>query len=296
MYWERVKGAFRETPWTMAISFGALAVWLLSFFSVKAPMEVLGGNLDVPHAWRWVTYPLANPVPPSGFLWLALGLWCFTLFAGPLERGWGSLRFGRVFLVLTLCAAVAEWLAYGAATKSFPPTVAGVYGLRVPAGAIFMIWAALNRDMTILFMFVVPIQARYLAIASVVLMFFDDRGPIFGLAASAVLVCAWFWATGRGRAVAAKSSRRSLSQWWADRKKAKRKGRFQLLEGGAPMASPPRVGSLQSLTRTPPKPDEPSEVELNRILDKIRFEGMGSLTEAERATLDGQSKRLRGDT
>jgi membrane associated rhomboid family serine protease len=295
MVWERFKGAFNDTPWTMTVAVGSLLVWVLAFFSFTGPMQILGGELDVAHAWRWLTYPLANPVPPGGFLWLVLGLWVFTLFAGPLERGWGSLRFGRIFLIITLVSALADWLAMAVYTRSLPPAGVMASGLQVPASAVFMIWAAYNREATILFMFVVPMQAGLLAALSVALTFFS-RGQVLGPPAAMVMACAWLWAVrARRTSAAAGRPQKGLSQWWAERQKARRKGKFQLLEGGSPLASPPRVANLQSLPRPPVKADEGAEKELNRILDKIRFEGMSSLTEAERATLDSQSRRLRGD-
>lgn len=298
---DRLRNAFRDAPWCSAIATTALVVWLLAFFGVETPMQLLGGALDVPHAWRWITYPLANVMPPSAFLWFAVGLVFFVIFLSELEVRWGSLRFLRIFLVFTLVAAAAEWCAFAVAMKGAPLGSAltpQMWGMKVPAAALFMVWCAFNQGATIMFMFVLPIQARYLAILDVVLMFFDDRGPIFGLADATVLCLAWYWATRfELRSVGQPPAPgRSLGQWWSDRKKAKRKGRFQVLEGGTPSAVPSRVGSLKSMSKTPaPKDPEPAEKELNRILDKIRFEGMSSLTEAERATLDSQSRRLRGD-
>jgi MFS family permease len=296
MFWERIKGAFRETPWTMTLIAGNLVVWLLDFFGVSAPMALLGGELDVPHAWRWITYPFASPALA---LWLFLGLFCFFLFASSLERRWGSLRFGRIFLVLTILCSLALWVATALTGRTAQPTVQA-WGIAIPSTALFMIWASLHREMTILFMFVIPVMAKYLALATVVLAFLSPMGPLYGLPFALLFAGCWKWAgsygSGSGRAQApSPRRRRSLSQWWSERKRAKRKGRFQILEGGSPLASQPRSANLHSLSKMPPKPEEPSEKELDRILDKIRFEGMNSLTDAERATLDGQSRRLRGD-
>lgn len=301
---DRLKSALRDAPWCSGIAVISAVVSLLTFFGVNAPMEMLGGQLDVPHAWRWITYPLANPVAPGSFLWLLLGLVFFVLFVSDLERRWGGLKFLRYFLIFTLAGAGAEWLAYtasahfGWALGGVPPQV---WGMRIPVAAMFMVWFALNKEATILFMFVLPIQAKYLAIIDVAFVFFDNRGLVFGFASALVLCLVWLWATRResgsvGRPQA--RSGQSLSQWWSQRQRAKRKGRFQVLEGGSVLPTAPRVGNLQSLAKAPPPPkeEEPAGKELDRILDKIRFEGMSSLTEAEHATLDKQSRRLRGDS
>ncbi len=280
----------------MALSLLSVLIWVLSFFGVQAPMMMLGGELDVGHAWRWLTYPLANPVAPRDFLWLALGAWCFTLFASPLERMWGSLRFCRVFVVLTLFSALMEWFAYGAATQSLPPTVAPVWSMRVPAAGIFTIWAALHRDFTVLAMFVIPIQARYLALIGGVLMFFDNRGPLFGFAAVIVMGASWLWASRYGSLSTGARPKGSTGpvSWLKERQRTQRKSRFQVLEGGT--ATPLLKGGPRTIESVKPsKLDTASEKELDRILDKIRFEGMNSLTEAEKQTLDSQSRRLRDD-
>jgi hypothetical protein len=299
---DRLKSAPREAPWCTGFALAAGLIWLLTFFGVTAPMELLGGVLDVPHAWRWVTYPLANPVPPSSFIWMLLGLVFFVLFISDLERRWGSPKFLRIFVILTLLGGMTEWLAFKLAASS-----AGLTGLepqlwsmRLPVAALFMVWFALHQEATILLMLVLPIKAKYLAILDVVVMFFDNRGPIFGIAGASLLCLVWLWATRyESRAVQAPpgGSRRSLSRWWSDRQRARRKGKFQVLDGGSVLPSTPRVGNLQSLAKAgpPPKEEEPQGKELDRILDKIRFEGMNSLTEAEKAALDNQSRRLRGD-
>lgn len=293
---DRLKSAFRETPWTVAIACLSVAIWVISFFGLTAPLELLGGQPDLAHAWRWLTYPLANPVAPRDFIWLALGAWVFTLFAGPLERMWGSLRFGRIFVLLTLAGALLEWLAYAAASGVFPPAAAQLWSLRLPAAAIFTIWAALHQEFTVLAMFVIPIKARYLALIGGALMLFDGRGAIFGLASVFLMGASWLWALRYGSAFGgtAGSGFSNPATWLKKRQREQRKSRFQVLEGGT-VASSPLRSVPPSLEPVKPvsKLDSGAEKELDRILDKIRFEGMNSLSQEERRTLDNQSRRLR---
>lgn len=293
---QRLRLAFADTPWTMSVIVIVLVVWLLDFFGLSAPMGLLAGQLDVSHAWRWLTYPLATP---GVALWVFLGLFCFWMFSGSLERGWGTLRFGRVFVIVTLLSAVTVWAGVGLMMRSVPAAIA-MAGLAYPAAALFMMWCSLNRESEILLMFVIPVKAKYIGLATIVLTFLNPAGPLAGLPFALFFAACWKWAetsSGFRPAVSGTASGGGLGQWWKSRKKAQRKGRFQVLEGGgAPSAVPTRVGSLKSMSKTPaPKDPEPVGKELDRILDKIRFEGMSALTEAERATLDSQSRRLRGD-
>lgn len=287
----RVRSAFAATPWTVSLVVGNLLVWLLAFFSVPQLRDTLGGTLDVAHAWRWLTYPLATGLDP---LWFFVSLYCFWLFSASLESRWGKLKYGRVFLVVTISCAVTHWIASAIVQQAFLPT-ASMAGLFDPATAIFVLWAAIHREQTVLAMFVIPVQARYLALGIVVITFFS-YGPLFGLFKVLVPIGCWIWATRSPMGMGASAPRKSVGRWWKERKRAKKKSRFQVLEGGSPMASPPRVGSLHALSKTPPKVEEEAEKELDRILDKIRFEGMSSLTETEKSTLDSQSRRLREES
>lgn len=294
---DRLKSFFREVPMTAFLIYGNTLIWLLYFFGLTEPMLTLGGSLDLAHAWRWLTYPLASL---TSILGLVIGMFVFYLFSGSLERRWGTHRFARIFVVLTLLCVGAQWLTLVILSKVWNPPVE-MSGLGRPGQALFLIWCSLHREESILAYMIIPIKAKYLAAVTILFTFFDIQlGPVASLPMTGLLVACWFWAERYGGASTfaprPASSGRSLGQWWSDRQKAKRKGRFQVLEGGTPAAVPTRVGSLKSLSKTPaPKDPEPAEKELNRILDKIRFEGMSSLTESERATLDSQSRRLRGD-
>src|SRR5829696_1436026 len=59
-------------------------------------------------------------------------------------------------------------------------------------------------------------------------------------------------------------------------------------------AQQPRPMSRALVAPVPP-PREERVAELDRVLDKISLEGLGSLTPAERAVLDEMAKRLRGE-
>jgi membrane associated rhomboid family serine protease len=285
-----LKRAFRETPWSAGIIAANLVTWLLMFFGQGQVGTALAGELGVSTAWRWLTYPLFSPQP---FLWFAIGLVIFYLFGGSLERRWGSEKFGRVFVVVTLLTACAYWCGYAVMQETLNPT-ATVAGLRLPDLTLFVIWAALNDEAPVLAYFVIPIRARYMAIGVLVLSFFDN-GPILGLAAISVPIASWFWARRpeSGRSGSVKKPGKSISQRFEERKRAKRKARFKLVEGNSNPLPETKVPDLKTLNRDVPEPKKSvNEAELDRILDKIRFEGMASLTPEEKDTLDSQSRKL----
>lgn len=275
----------------MGIITANVVTWLLSFFHISEPAQILAGQLEVASAWRWITYPL---VGSGDVFFFALFMFVFWWIGSSLERSWGSLKFGRVFWVVTLGFAFSTWLGTAILTQNLQPlvTLAGLHG---PELTLFVMWAAMNPMASVLLFFVIPVQARWLALA-MVLFSFVAAGPKFGLFAILVPVLGWFWVRRSSGAAPGPSSRRSLSQWWRDRKRAKQKTKFKPIEGGRGLG----VSALEPGTR--PKlrstvvgqiEESSSEVELNRILDKINAEGMDSLTDEERETLDSRSRRLR---
>ncbi len=295
MFWERCKYAFRETPFTMGVISTVLVVWLLDFFGLSQPMQMLGGTLDLQHAWRVVTYPLATPTVA---LWLLLGLYCFSLFAGAVERTLGSWGMARFFLLMTLVFAGVQWLTIAVAMRGLPQAIE-LWSRGGPALAVFFVWASLNREKTILLMFVIPVVAKYVALGLLVLNFLSEAGPVHGLLTALICAGCWKWAEGLNpyrRPGSSTGQPNRITRWWKERQRARRMNRLQLLEGGAAGAGSAAPSNLPNLkSASPVKDDAAGETELDRILDKIRFEGMSSLTEQERATLDGQSRKLRGD-
>lgn len=299
MAWEeRIKTAYIDAPWCSGMALASILVWLSSFLGWQAPMQGLGGKLDLEHVWRWLTYPLANPIPASGFIWFMLGVFFFVLFISELEIRWGSSRFVRLTAGLTLLTAGAKWAGFNMAAQASGGLVSiEMWGLAIPAAALFMMWCALNPEATVMFMLVFPIKAKYLALIDLAWVFFDDD-RVTGLSSSLILLGAWFWARRYGQATAKASKEKPLARlhaWWLARNKLRRKGKFQLLEGGAGERSLSRIGELKLATKPEKiqKTPDPFSLELDRILDKIRFEGMSALTKEERATLDQQSQRLR---
>jgi len=285
-----IQGAFREIPWTAGLITINIVTWLLNFFGMPEVPTALAGELGVNTAWRWLTYPLFSP---GQVLFFLIGLFVFYLFGGQLERRWGSEKFGRVFVVITLLTACAYWVGFAAIQQTLNPQ-AQVAGLWLPDISLFMIWAALNDEATVLAFFVIPIRARYMAIGIMVLTFFG-HGPIFGLAAVAVPIASWFWARrpGSGSYSAPKKPRKTISERFEERKRAKRKARFKLVEGKSNPLPETKVPDLKSLNREAEiKQKSIDEAELDRILDKIRFEGMAALTPDEKETLDSQSRKL----
>ncbi len=287
----------RERPWTFALLSSNLAFWLLGFFGYSTLGAIFAGELGIAAPWRWVTYAWVTPYSTHPLL-LIISLYVTGWIAGSLERTWGSRKFVAIFLVLSVLAATFHWVG-SVATLGGLDTSVDVAGLHLPLISLFVIWAGLNPEATVLFMFVLPVKARYLALAGVVLTYFSV-GPILGLFDVALPVAGWFWASkvdrGRPGPRAAGSPRQRVADWWQKRVREKKKSRFQVHEGKGQSGGRKDTGLtvVGSRREEVSKLTNEAEIELDRILDKIRLEGMASLTKEEKDRLDYHSRKLRG--
>lgn len=291
---DRIKNWFaqqgREAPWTWTFICVNAVTWMLVFFGMTQPGEFLYGPLGLETAWRWLLYPLFAPFP---ILNLILSLAVFSMFSGVLERSWGSVKYLRVFVTVTLATATLFYLGSGVVQQTASPSVTMPRGIMHVELTLLVIWAALHSESTILAFFVIPVKAWWIAL--LVLIFeFVQNGPILGFFAIAVPVAGWFWAkrdTSFGR-----RPKKSLSERFNEQKREIRKKQFKVLpgkgievEGTSPTAAP----DLRAVRRAQEAQKRTAEqAELDRILDKIRFDGMESLTSEERQTLDSHSKKL----
>jgi hypothetical protein len=160
--------------------------------------------------WTILTYPL---IGAGGILWVLVGGYMMWLFGGSLERAWGRVDYLRFLVLVTAATALGLWL--GAALLAQSATLAG---LALPLAAATVAWAAINPSERLLLYFVLPIEARWLAVGTTVLVFFSFRFPL-GLFALAGCASAW-WYVRRGRFMFTGGSRRRPARQAPERERA----------------------------------------------------------------------------
>ena len=185
----------RETPGVMALILFNVAFFLFDF--IGQAMH-LGLSLSDVYAWpiapTWVltlhlwqplTYPFVHM--SGGFLALLADCLALYFFAGSLERAWGTTRFIiYFFLSAVLVGAVLTPIS---AVTNQEPVLSGLG----PGMWLTMIvaFATLNPGATILLMFIIPLQARWLAWITIAVDIFAFYpyfgGPIAALLAVGVL-------------------------------------------------------------------------------------------------------------
>jgi len=218
-------------------------------------------------AWRFVGYGLLH-VNLTHLVFNMVGLW---VFGAIVEQAFGRLRFFALFTLSVVIGALLYFLlnvgglaVLGATDKVFVvpgllfnnpylPLIgasAGVYGVILAAA-----WLRPDEDIYLFFVFPVPLRYFALAIIAIAVITLLQHGQNAGGEAAHL-----------GGAIAG---------WWIAQ-------RPHLLDDFFPFFH--RFDGRRAPRPAKSKPAV-SEAEVDRILDKVREQGLGSLTERERDTL-----------
>lgn len=126
--------------------------WLAGLMMFSAP-HIFAGQV-----WRLVTFAV---VPSSSNpFYLVLGCYVYYWTGQMLEREWGTAKF-NLFYLCGVVLSILLGLAVG---------YANIYYINL---SIFLVIATLYGEMQVLFMMVVPIKMKWLAILDVVLILVD---------------------------------------------------------------------------------------------------------------------------
>lgn len=176
-------------PITWAV-IGANAVTFLMVFAGAAGVWeglVFDSAALVLRPWTALSYPL---VATTGIVNLLLSAYMFWLFSGSLERSWG----GRDYVVFLVLVTVTPAIALSVGTFLLGPSMR-LAGLWLLVAATTVAWATINPYERLLLYFVVPLQARWLGLLAIVVLFFAFPFP-FGVFALAGCGVAWWYAQG----------------------------------------------------------------------------------------------------
>lgn len=266
---------FTLTPWVKRLLIANVVVFLLTmvnqdfFFRWFAfvPSRVLT------QPWGAVTYMFLH----GGFMHLFLNMLVLFFFGPPLEARWGSWDFIKFYFVcglggvgLSFLLAPGSWIV-GAS--------AAIYGLML---AFAMIWP----EVPIYIWGIFPVKAKWLVgflfVVTLVSAFGGAGGNVAHFAHLGGILTGFLYLK---------------SEWRPGVGRKSRAGGIRVRR----MAIVPRDGSHQEARAARPSPQDLSAKEesmldeVDRILDKISAEGMTSLTDEERNTLDHVSRRHRSN-
>ena len=116
------------------------------------------------HIWRIITF-IFYP-PSTSFLWMIVALFVYYSLGMTLERVWGTFKYNFFYftgVILLVQAAILIYLVTGYSVQLYPTYM---------TFSIFLAYALTFPETTFLLYFIIPIKAKWLAIAEVVLYLF----------------------------------------------------------------------------------------------------------------------------
>jgi len=190
--------------------------------------------------WQLVTYPFVDTGGPS--LWFVLTLVMLFLWGRDVFWGLGRRHFWRMLLFAGIGAGIVATLVDMATTLSgwVPPSrFVMMHGWTILA-VLLAAWARAHRGATILFMFILPIEAGYYVILELLLAFLGFLGTrdVAGFVGICTAIgLGWLYVDRSGRIGLGKKDLREyrlrLERWWIQKKlnRAKKKRGFRVIPG-----------------------------------------------------------------
>lgn len=241
---------------------GGLTEWLsLSLWDPQNPSQ-----LQLIQLWRVVTYGFCH----ANFQHILFNMYVFWMFGRIIEPIYGS----REFLCFYLGGIVISGLCH-VGMQAVQPGMGGVVGASGGVMAVVFLTAAVYPRMTVLLMFVLPVQLRFIAIGYAAIDLLGALNP----GASKVAHVAHLGGAAFGYAYKHFNWRFS--------------GLLDSLSGRFKRKVPRSRAKVKLYRPTDPPPPQNLEREVDEILEKISKEGEASLTEKEREILAEASRQYR---
>jgi len=181
---------FRQAPATATILGLAVLTFLLGFLQIPAVAELaFSANRATSAPWTLLTYPFAQSLGGSGFLFVVLGLLWLWQFGSWVEQHLGTSRFVLTWLGFTLAGSA---LVYVGGMAGLGRGV--LAGTILPASCLTMIWCARNSGAQVMFFGLVPLKTQILALitAGFVLFGLGTPYPALGFLLLIPLAVAYF--------------------------------------------------------------------------------------------------------
>lgn len=125
--------------------------------------------------WSVLTYPILGE---CGILCLIFSVYWLWIVGSSLERSWGTRGFALFFFGISAVSALGLYV--GATILGERVNLANI---ALPLAAVTIAWAMLNPEQQILFMFVIPLKLKHLALldAALVFLWFGQQNILLGV-------------------------------------------------------------------------------------------------------------------
>ncbi len=150
---ERRLAPFAIPNLTLYLVIGQTFVYLTSMLGLLDVRYLLFVPALVVHGEWWRIFSFVFVPPPAHWLFIAFALYLLYLFGSALEQAWGALRYNLFLFTGYLLTVAFAFVTPGAlATNIFI------------GGAIFLAFAWMNPDFTMLVFFILPVKIKWMAL------------------------------------------------------------------------------------------------------------------------------------
>lgn len=171
------------------VAMGFFACWLTIGDGVL--VRLLSLVAQAPQPWQFLTYFIAFIPSSSAFIGTIFSALWLYMIGQTVEPSVGTRKYALIVLGLILLGSVMYWL--GCQIAGYPGFLAGPY---LPVAYLSVIWAALNPNSPVRFMFFIPLTAKILAliVGGMVLFGYGSQSPLVGVITALPMVGLWFGA------------------------------------------------------------------------------------------------------
>lgn len=226
---------------------------------------------------RWVWQPVTYMFVHAGFFHLFFNMFMLWMFGMAIEARWGTSEFLKFYFICGLSVALVKVLVWPHSTTPLVGASGALFGLLVA-------FAMLYPDAVVYLYFFIPVKAAHMALLcgamEFLLMLGQGNGGVDHFAHLTGLVVGYVY----------------LRWWWEIRNRLHAGLRRLLPSGFAPRPQRPAPGVPRPRAASvppPPRPPEAGMEDVDRVLDKILADGLGSLTEEERDIMRRYSDRMK---
>jgi membrane associated rhomboid family serine protease len=165
-----------QMPATLTIIAINAVLFLFYFFDrfVSLFFTFIVPPFNILDVWTLFAYPLLTP----NFFRVVFGCLWLVWVGGSLERSWGTFRYTIFFFALTAISGLGLFVG-----SLILHSEAVIVGLWIPVTSMTVAWATINPLLTVMIYGLIPVQARWIAIFEVGVIYFVyyDGAPLLGL-------------------------------------------------------------------------------------------------------------------
>lgn len=193
----RGRAKHSQAPVTVGLVVAIALAFMIAWFTKGRWFGVdllFAPTLIAQQPWGMITYPFASGGDGNGLIgvfFVCLWLWGI---GGSVERELGPLRYALFWVGMTFLGALFHWIGFMVAGGSLTPMQSALLGAFFPVSAVTVAWGTRNPTATVTLMFVLPILGKWLAVLSVLLVFFGTNSPILAVFAIIPLGLAYLYA------------------------------------------------------------------------------------------------------